>query len=135
MVIREQLLRQSLVAREHQSAWMAAGVRHLHQLEKADHVMVEVLAAEELFEEIENDVGLPLLDHRADRPELIRHAERPRFMTELAQRGHHVVFGLELVQLLFGKAGHIVRRNHGWVHQNDDAQLPPFHKANQFLRL
>ena len=40
-VIGQQLLRQRLVARQHQAARIAAGVRHPQQFEVAHHVLVE----------------------------------------------------------------------------------------------
>ncbi|MNC89620.1 hypothetical protein D3C83_55850 [compost metagenome] len=97
-------------------------------------MMIEVLTSEKLLEQIEDDVGLPLLNDRADRTQFVGHAERLHFMSELAERRDHVVLGLPFVRLLFGEALQAVRRHQRRVHQHDDAQFA-LHKANQFLRL
>ena len=49
-VIMQDLLREGLVAGEHQSARIAAGVRHLDELEIAHDVLVEHRLAAELVE-------------------------------------------------------------------------------------
>ena len=54
-VIREQRLREGFVARQHQPARVASRVRRLHQLEVADHVLIEHADLAEALHEIEDD--------------------------------------------------------------------------------
>jgi hypothetical protein len=133
MVVGNQLLGKSLVPGEHHSARPASGVRNLHQLEEADHVVIEFRASEELLEQIEDDVRLPFVDDGADRSEFVAHAQGNRFMAELAQRGDHVVLGLPFVRIALAVAFQRVRRDESRMHQHHHPKFP-FHSANQFRR-
>ena len=61
-VVREHLLGERLVAREHQAARVAAGVRHLQQLEVGHHVRVPDRDVVEGLDQVEGDLRLPVLD-------------------------------------------------------------------------
>ena len=58
-VVGQQLLRQRLVARQHQPARIAAGVGQPQQLEMADDVLIEDRDVVEALEQVEGDVRLP----------------------------------------------------------------------------
>ena len=66
-VVREDLLRERLVARQHEATRIAPGVRHEQQLEVAHDVLVELAQPEERLDQVEDDVRLPLLQRFPDR--------------------------------------------------------------------
>ena len=92
-VIRQQLLRQRLVARQQQPARVAAGVGQLQQLEMADDVLIEDRHVVEAFEQVEGDVRLPLFGRAADVAEVVVDAERAHLVAEAAQRRDDVELG------------------------------------------
>jgi hypothetical protein len=85
-VIREQLLRQRLVARQQEPAGVAAGVGQLQQLQVRDDVLVEDGDVVEPFEQVEGDVRLPLGGEAADLAEVVVDAERLALVAEAGQR-------------------------------------------------
>ena len=74
-VIREELPRQRLVARQRQAARIAAGVRHAQQLEIADDVLVEHADVGKRLHQVEDDGRLELVDGLADRRQVVVHAD------------------------------------------------------------
>ena len=97
--MRDHHLRERLVAREREAARAAAGVRHAHQLEEGDHVLVEHDLVLELLEQVEDQLGLELLERGAQRAQLIVHAELAHLVAEQAQRLGDVDLALDAVDL------------------------------------
>ena len=125
-VIHEQLLRQGLLARDDQSARVAAGVRHAQQLEQADDVLVEEDVALEFLEQVEREVRLEFVDRITDRVQLVLHAKGAHFMAELLQGAGDVVFGL-VRKPDFGGQRHGIRwRDQVRMHQGQHFQS--FHR-------
>jgi hypothetical protein len=121
-VVREELLRDALVARQHQPARVAAGVRHAEQLEVARHVLVVDRHVVEVFQEIEHGVRLGLGDGVPDDAEIAADAQAPHLVPQLAQRGHDVELGLPL-RLSEIDALDVVRRHQDLVHHRQEAEL------------
>src|SRR5262249_23210531 len=90
-VVRQNLIAQSLVARQRQPARVAAGVFLLHQLQETDHVLVEVGVAVELFEQVEGHVRLTHLDGLAYHAEFATHPDRPDLVPHVTERGDNVI--------------------------------------------
>src|SRR4029079_6779011 len=89
-------LRDGLVAREHEAARVAAGVRHVEQLEVRDDVLVEDRDVLEVLEQVEDDVRLELLDAGADDAEVCADPELADLVAEVAERPYDVKLGLPL---------------------------------------
>ena len=119
-VVRHQLLRQRLVARQQEPARVAPGVRHAQQLEIADDVLVEEVDVVERLEEVEDNRRLPLLHGEADRVELVLNAERLDLVPVLAQRRDDVELGLPL-GVHHVDAGEVVGRHQVLVDEDEDA--------------
>ena len=79
-VILQQLLGQRLVARQQQSARVAAGVGLAHQLEERHHVLIVGDDAVELLQQIEDDVRFPVGDGAAQLRQAVEHAEAAHLM-------------------------------------------------------
>jgi len=122
-VVVQDLLRQRLVAGEHQAAGVAAGIGDAHEFEKAHHVLVEHRLPVEFLQQIEDDVGLEVLDGPAQRRQVVVEPERLDLVPLLAQAGHHVVLGLVLDDLRVGLAGDVVGRHQIGVHQHEHPLL------------
>ncbi len=120
-VIRQELFRQRLVAREQQAARIASGVRHLQQLEVADDVLVEDRHIVERLEQVEGDVGLPLVVGAADVAKVVVHRERPDFVAHAGQRRDDVVLRAPGRRLDVCAFFELVRRNEMPVHQREHA--------------
>ena len=131
-MVDQKLLGQILATREHESARIAAGVRHPQQLEIARDVLIVDGFAVKLLEQVKNHVRLPTLDFVADRLELVLHAERPHFVTRLTQRARDVVFGLPLVDFLFGMPLERIRRHQFRMHEHQNAKA--LHNASHCRR-
>jgi hypothetical protein len=95
-VIRKQLLRQRLVARQDEAARIAPGVGEAEQLEIADHVLIERRHTRERLHQIEDDVRLEQTDGWPDAAKVVVDAEDTDLVTDLAQRLDHVVLHLPL---------------------------------------
>ncbi len=122
-VIMHQRLRQILAARQHQPARIAAGIRHVHQFEIADDILIVDRLAAKLFKQREHDVGLPGVDLFADRLELVVNAERTDIVTGGAQRRDDVILRLPDVDFLLGVALARFRRDQIRMHEHQDAKL------------
>src|SRR4029077_19116545 len=131
-VVREELLRDALVARQHQPARVTAGVRHAEQLEVARHVLVVDRHVVEVFQEIEHGVRLRLGDGVPDDAEIAADAQAPHLVAQLAQRAHDVELGLPL-RLAEIDALDVVRRHQDLVHHRQEAEL--LHSATWCLPL
>ena len=103
-MIVQQLLRQVLAARQHQSARIAAGIGNADQFEIARDVLVVGRLAVEFLEQVEHDVRLEGVDLGADRPQLVLHAEHAHFVARLAQRVDDVIAGLKGEDILLAIA-------------------------------
>src|SRR6185369_9390980 len=66
-VVGEELLGDGLVPGQQQAAGVAAGVGQLQQLQVGHHVLVEGGDVREALHQVEGDVGLELVDRRAQR--------------------------------------------------------------------
>src|SRR6202040_2737296 len=88
--------------------------------------------AVKLLEQREHDVRLPGLDLVADRLQFVLHAERLHLVPGAAQRGHHVVFGFPLADLLLAEPLGRVRGYEIRVDEHQDAK--PFHSAIHLRR-
>ena len=86
----------------------------------------------ELLEQIEDNVGPPALDFIADRLELVLHAERPDVVASLAQRAHHVILGLPLVNFLLGTPFERIRGHQVRMQQHQNAEM--LHTASHCRR-
>jgi hypothetical protein len=131
-VIDQKLLRQILAAREHESARIAAGIGHPQQLEIARDVLIVDGLAMKLFQQIEDHIRLPTLDFVADGLELVLHAERAHLVARRAQRARDVVFGLPLVDFLFGMPLERIRRHQFRMHEHQNAKA--LHNASHCRR-
>ena len=128
-VVGQQLLRDALVARQHQAARVAAGVGHAQQLEVADHVLVVDRHVVEVLQQVEDHVRLQL--GRAAVRIAPRSLPTPRHCTswpELAQRADDVELGLPF-DVGDVDALHVVGRHQLLVHQGQQAQL--LHRATR----
>jgi hypothetical protein len=96
-------------------------------------VLVELAQAVELLDEVERDVGLPVVDRRPDRLKLVQDPEDPHVVADLPQGGHDVVLGLPLGILLLRPAVAAFRRHERRMGQDQNAKLP--HSAIQLRRL
>src|SRR5260221_2097444 len=103
-MIREQFLGERFASRKNEPARITSCVRDAQQLEQAHHILIEEHVAVKLFEQIEHDVRLELLDCIANWKKLILHAKRARLVTELPETLHDVEFGFERERLLGGKS-------------------------------
>ncbi len=92
-MVRHHLLRQRLVPRQHEAAWIAAGVGDAHQLEVGHHVLVVDRPPVELLQQIKRDMGLPILDGRTNHFQIALDPERLHLMAEFPKGGHDIVFG------------------------------------------
>src|SRR5262245_15519558 len=122
-VVRQNLIGQSLVARQRQPARVAARVFLLHQLQEADHVLVEVWIAVELFEQVEGHVRLTLLDGVADHAELATHPDRPHLVPHVTECGDNVILCPPLFLLLALHTVERFRLDQIFAHQHNDAQF------------
>ena len=98
-MVAEQLLRERLVAREDQRARVATCVGNTQQFEVGDDVLVEYGLVLELLEEIEDDVGSPVLDRVSDRFQVFVDAELANLVPDFAQRFDDITLRLEVVNL------------------------------------
>ncbi len=122
MVVQD-LLRQRLIAGEHQAAGIAAGVGHSHELEKAHDVLVEHRLAVKLLEQVKDDMRLEVLDGAAERRQVVIEPERLDLVALLTQAGDHVIFGLVFDDLLLWLAGDVVGGHQVSVHQHEHPLL------------
>jgi hypothetical protein len=76
-MVGKDLLRQRLVAGDHESAGIAARIRLSHQLEERDDVLVVAHDALEFLQQVERHVGLPVHDRAAQVSQVVAEAERP----------------------------------------------------------
>ena len=129
----QQLLRERLVAREHEPARVAAGVGNAEQLQVGDDVLVEDRHVLEVFEQVEDDVGSEVLDRGADDAEIGADALRLHVVAERAERLQHVVLGLPLDAREVGVAG-VVRRKEHLLHKGQHLQLRPPPSAHSATR-
>ncbi len=121
-VIREQLLRERLVAREDQAARIATRVGQPQQLEIADDVLIEGRDAGERLHQVEDDVRLEETDRRPDAAEVVVDAEHAHLVADLAQRLDDVVLHLPL-GLEDVDAGRVLGWDEVVVHEREDAEL------------
>jgi hypothetical protein len=129
-VIGEQLLGQALVARQHQSARVAAGVALAQQLEVADDVLVVDRDLLEVDEQIEGDVRLELGERPLDRAEVVADAQLERLVAELLEPLDHVELGAEVGDLFARYAAQAVGRHQLLVHEHEDSTFLP-HRASR----
>ena len=120
-VVREDLLRQRLVAGQKKPARVASGVGGPLELQVTDDVRVEDRFAIELLEEIEHDVRLELLDRGPKRGQLVAQADHYHVVSEPAQPLAHVELGLERGDLCRGKRADVFGGDETLVHENDDS--------------
>src|SRR5512144_916692 len=84
-MVREKFLGERLAARENKPARITSGIRNTQQLEQAHNVLIEEHVAVELFEHVEHNVRLELLDGIANGEKFVLHAECADFMPELPE--------------------------------------------------
>ncbi len=82
----------------------------------------------ELFQQIERDVRLPIVDGRANYPQIALHPDRLHLMAELSQRRNNVVLRSPFHRLQIMTI-HMVRRDEVFVHEDEHAQS--LHKATR----
>ena len=85
-VIHEDLLGEPLVPRQHDAAGITACIGHPQELQVADHVLVVGGLSVELLQEVEGDVGFPLLDGLADDGEVAPDAEGLHLVAHFLER-------------------------------------------------
>ena len=88
--------------RNGQAARIATGVRLLHQLQVADHVLVVQGIAMKLFQQVKGDVGLVLDERIADDTEVVIDTNRVYVMPHLLYRRDDVPFRLPRRNFLRG---------------------------------
>ena len=130
-MVREQLLRQRLVAREQQPARIAARVGQLQQLEMRDDVLIEDRDVVEALEQIEGDVRLPFGRQAPDLAEVVVDAQRLDLMTHRRQRGDDVVLGPPRRRCDVGAFRDLGRRNQMAMDERDDPHLGDAHSATR----
>jgi hypothetical protein len=79
------------------------------------------VATPKLLEEVEGDLGLPLLDRLADHPEVAPDPERAHLVSHLAQRADDVELRLPGHRQQVGVA-RVVGRHQVLVHQREHAE-------------
>ena len=121
-MIGEQLFRERLATRQHQTARIAAGIRHAQQFQIARHILVIGGFAVELFEQVENHIRLPFLDRLANGAQFVLNADRGDFMAGRTQGGDDVILRLPNMLLLFAVAFQRIRRREIRMHQHQDAE-------------
>src|SRR6185312_4513240 len=87
----EELLAKRLVARQQQPTRITARIGLAHQLEERHDMLIVRDDPVELLEQIENDVGLPVGNGRAQLGEAVEHAEAVHVMPAAAQCGGYIV--------------------------------------------
>ncbi len=122
-MIGQHFLGQRFVARQHESARIAAGIGHMQQLEIGHHILVIHRHAVEFFEQIEGDVRTPVFDRRPDHPQIASHSQRAHVVTQFSERRHYVVFGFpsDLAQIM---AIELIGRDEIFMHQHENPQSP-----------
>src|SRR5438445_7729216 len=99
-VMGEHHLGKGFVVRDRESAWIAAGVRLLHQLEVTNDVLIVERIAVELFKQIESDMRFEFEQRIANDAEVIVNADLIDFMAHFPEVGNHVPFRFERGYLL-----------------------------------
>src|SRR5262245_60020207 len=127
-MVGQQLLRDALVARQHEAARVAAGVRHAEQLEVADDVLVVDRDVVEVLEQVEHRLRLELVQGVADHAQVAAHPEALHLVPQLPERADDVELGLPF-HLGDVDALHVVRGNQRFVHEGQQAQL--LHRATR----
>ena len=121
------LFRQYLVPRQHQAARIAAGVTLANHLEIRDDVRVVARDPGEFLQQVEGDVGFPLLDDFTQFVQSIQDAEHADVMAQVPQRRVNVVLAAEQVDFLFGEPVDVFRRNELRMHHEQNSAA--FHRA------
>ncbi len=86
-------------------------------------MLVEHRLPAKFLQQIEDDVGLEVLDGPAERRQVVVEPERLDLVPQLAQASHHVVLGLVFDDLRVGLAGDVVGRHEICVHQHEHPLL------------
>src|SRR5690606_39723834 len=95
--------------------------------EVADHVVVVDRLAVELLEQVEHHVRPHLLQRHAQGLELVVQADLVDLVAEVIERHHHVVLGLERIDLLVGEALEARGRHEVAVHHHQDPESARAH--------
>ena len=96
-------------------------------LEESDDVLVVGDDAVELFEQVEDDVGLPVRDGGTQLGEAVEHANAPDLVLHLPQRAGDVELSAPLVNFLLRVTVEGFRRNQARVDDYEHSQF--FHRA------
>src|SRR5512140_1923498 len=131
-MVRAELLRQRLAARQDHAPGVAPGVGNAQQLEITDDVMVEDDLAVKLLEQVEHHVRLERLDGITNRRQFVLHTERVHFVATAAEVADDVELRLPAVDVLVALALERIGRHELRMHESQDAKLS--HTAIQSRR-
>jgi hypothetical protein len=126
-VIGHQLLGQGLVAREGEAARVAAGIRHLQQLQVAHHVLIEHHDIVKRFHQVEGDGRLELFHRRPDRRQVVVDADDAQLVAQHLQGADDVVFHAPFGGLRGGLVDLFIGGLESLVDEREDALR--FHRA------
>jgi hypothetical protein len=122
-MIREDHFRQGFVVGQSHPAWIATGIRLLHQLEITNDVLIVERVSVKFFEQVKSDVRLVLKQSVADDIQLVVKPDGINVMAHFFQSRNDVKLRLDFQLLFFAQAVERVWRQKVLVSEHDDSQL------------